>query len=310
MKRIIPCVLVSLALVLAGFFLPVLGFFCLMLCPLPLCVLGCVEGQKQMAIAELMIEITIFIVISPSMAVYFIVGCAPIAGIVYAVSREDIKRVKKFSGPDSFLLCAGVSIVFKIILLAGFYFFTSRNIFIPDVSQMSATLDQIYGGDPDLQESVMQIVGLLPYLLPTMLVLYSVVESFLNYSLCGKFVKKISPTSQSFPPELPEFKTWRFSPSLLLVLVCSFVASYFVKTDTWFDGAVYLMNLQLVINAFMFVHGLAFAFWIMDGFKMKRGAKIFTCAVLAIPFFWAWLIVMGMSDMALNLRERIKFKSR
>ena len=94
------------------------------------------------------------------------------------------------------------------------------------------------------------------------------------------------------------------------MLVCSFIASYFIKTDVWFYGAVYLMNLQLVINVFMFVQGVAIAFWIMDGFKLKIFAKILICALMMLPFFWAWLIIMGMSDMALNLRERIKFKSR
>ena len=60
----------------------------------------------------------------------------------------------------------------------------------------------------------------------------------------------------------------------------------------------------------MFVEGLSMVFWIMAGFKFKKGAKIAACILLSIPFFWPWLIVIGMCDMALNLRERIKFKQR
>ncbi len=310
MKKIIPCVVISLTLILAGFFLPVLGFFGLMLCPLPLCVLGCLEGQKSMTIAELMIEITLFLVVSPSLAVYFLLGCAPISAVIFSVSREDIKRVKNFSGPESILMCSGASILFKLILLAAFWFFTGRNILFPDVHQMSMILQQLYGNNSELRQSVMQVLALFPYLMPTLLVVYASFETLINYSLCGKIIKKFSPSSKNFPPLLPEFKAWRFSNSLLLVLVCSFIASYFIKTDTWFSGAVFLMNLQIVINVFMFVQGLAVAFWIMDGFKLRRGTKIFICVILSIPFFWAWLIIMGMSDMALNLRERIKFRSQ
>ncbi len=241
---------------------------------------------------------------------YFLLGCAPISAVIFSVSREDIKRVKNFSGPESILMCSGASILFKLILLAAFWFFTGRNILFPDVHQMSMILQQLYGNNSELRQSVMQVLALFPYLMPTLLVVYASFETLINYSLCGKIIKKFSPSSKNFPPLLPEFKAWRFSNSLLLVLVCSFIASYFIKTDTWFSGAVFLMNLQIVINVFMFVQGLAVAFWIMDGFKLRRGTKIFICVILSIPFFWAWLIIMGMSDMALNLRERIKFRSQ
>ena len=309
MKRIIPCVLVTLTLILAGFFLPVLGFVGLMLCPLPLAVLGCLEGQKRMGIAEFTIELTLFILLSPSMAVYFLLGCAPVAAAIYFVSRTDIKEVKKFTAPESLLICSGASIIFKTILLAAFYFFTGKNIFFPDAAQMALTLEQLYGDNPELQKAVAQVLVIFPYLLPTLLTVYAGVETFLIYVLCGRFVKKFAPKSKNFPPSLPEFKTWRFPVSLLIVAVISLIMSYFVNTDTWFDGAIYLMNLQIVINVFLFIQGLAAAFWIMDGFKLKRRTKIFIFLILMIPFFWAWLIVIGMSDMILNLRERIKFKS-
>ena len=309
MKKIIPCVLITSALIFAGFFLPVLGFAGLMLCPLPLAVYGCLEGQKRMSIAEIMIEITIFIIFSPVMAVYFLIGCAPVAASVYSVSRADIKEVKKFSAPESFLICAGTSIIFKTILLATFYFFTGKNILMPDAAQMAQTIQELYGDNPELQQSVRQILAFFPYLIPTFLTVYAGVESFLVYSLCGRYVKKFSPDSKNFPPALPEFKMWRFPLSVFITGVLSLVFSYFIDTETWFDGAVFLMNLQIVINVFMFIQGLSMSVWIMDGFKLKRAAKIFICVILFIPFFWAWLIVIGMSDMILNLRERIKFKS-
>ena len=309
MKRIIPCTAITLGLIAAGIFLPILGVIGLMLCPLPLAVLGCLEGQKRMSITELIIELTIFIIFSPSLAIYFLIGCAPVAAAVYSVSREDIKEVKKFTGPESLLLCAGASIFFKIILLVGFYFFTGQNILFPDSAQMAAIMKELYGDNPELQKAVMQIINIFPYLTPTLLTVYASFEAFLNYILCGRFVKKFSSEAKSFPPELPEFKTWRFPASLLIVAVASFAVSFLIDSETWFDGAVFLMNLEIIINVFMFIQGLAMTFWIMDGFKLRRAAKIFICLILLIPFFWAWLVVIGMSDIMLNLRERIKFKS-
>ena len=309
MKKITSCVLITLLMMLAGFFLPVLGFAGLLLSPLPLAVFGCLEGRRRMGIAELMIELMLFIIISPSMAVYYLIGCAPVAAMVYFVSRPDVREVKKFSAAESFLICAGTSVICKTILLAVFYFFTGQNILFPDAAQMSAIMQELYGDQPDLLQAASQVIAVLPYLTPALLTVYASIEALLVYVLCGRLVKKFAADSKSFPPSLPEFKTWRFPYSLLIVGVLSFIVSYFVKSDEWFDGAVFILNIEIAVNVFAFVQGLSVSFWIMDGFKLKRVFKIFIFFILMIPFFWAWLIVIGMSDMILNLRERIKFKS-
>ncbi len=70
------------------------------------------------------------------------------------------------------------------------------------------------------------------------------------------------------------------------------------------------MNLQIILNVFMFIGGLSLAFWIMDGFKLRKGVKAAICFVLGFPFFWPWLIVVGMCDVVMNLRERIKFGAK
>ena len=310
MKRIIPCVVITLAMIVAGSFLPVFGFLGLMLCPLPLSILGNIEGHKRMSIAELLIEATLFLVFSPTMAVYFLVGCAPLSAMIYTLSREDIKRVKKYSGAESLLLAAGASIAFKLILIVLYWFFTKRNILLPDMSQVEPVVRQLYGSQPELMASVLRVLKVIPYLVPSLLILYCSAEAYMNYSLCSKLMKKLAPQSENCPPELPEFKLWRFPVSVMAVSFLSLLAGYFLDIDAWFEGSVFVMNLQIVVNAFMFVEGLAVVFWIMDGFRMRRAGKIAVCVILGFPFFWPWLIVIGMCDIVLNLRERIKFGAK
>ena len=306
MKRIIPCVFITLALILAGSFLPVFGFLGLMLCPLPLSILGCLEGHKRMSIAELMIEATLFLAVSPSMAVYFLVGCAPLSAMVFTLSRKEFKEVKKYSGAESLLACTGASIFFKLLLIVLFWFFTKRNILMPDMSQMSAIMTQLYGDQPELQAAMSRVLALLPYLIPMMLILFCTAEAFMNYSLCHKLTRKLFTESENYPPALPEFKLWRFPASLIIVSVISLLIGYFIDSDKWFNASVFVMNLQIIINVFMFIEGLAVLFWIMDGFRFRRASKVIACVVIMIPFFWPWLIVIGMCDIVLNLRERIK----
>ena len=310
MKRVIPCVMITLALILAGSFFPVLGVIGLMLCPLPLTILGNIEGHKRMSVAELLIEATLFFLFSPSMAAYFLVGCAPLSAMIFTLSREDFKDVKKYSGPESLLIIAGASIAFKLVMIALFWFFTKKNILLPDLSQMEAITAQLYGNQPELMETMRKVLRILPHLMPTLLILYCSAEAFMNYKLCFSLTKKLFPDSKNYPPELPPFTLWRFPVSLMVVSFLSLLAGYFIDIDEWFKVSVFIMNLQIILNAFMFIGGLSVVFWIMDGFKLKKGAKFAVCVVLSFPFFWPWIIVIGMCDIVMNLRERIKFGAK
>ena len=309
MKRILPCVVITLLLIIAGFFVSGIGFLGLMLCPLPLAVLGCLEEPRNVSLAELSIEATLFIAVSPTMAIYFLIGCAPLAGVIFLLSRHEFKEVKKFSGPDSLLVCIASTILFKLILLVGYWLFTGRNILFPDVTELATAMYTIYENQPELQTAIKQVLAIYPYLLPTMLVTYGIIEGFLNYKLCGVIMKRFYPASKNFPPALPEFKLWKFPISLLFASLFSLVMGFFIDLDTWFWGSMFVMNLQIVVSLLMFVQGVSLAFWIMDGFKLKRRTKFFLCMILSFPFFWPWLIVIGMSELALNMRDRIKFKS-
>ena len=260
-----------------------------------------------MSIAELMIEATLFLAISPSMAVYFLVGCAPLAAMIFTLSRSDFKTVKQYSGAVSLLVCTGASIFFKLVLLVLFWVFTKRNILLPDMSQMTVIMSQLYADQPELQASVIRVLALIPYLMPSLLILYCTAEAFMNYSLCSKLTRKFFPKTENYPPELPDFKLWRFPVSLIIASFVSLLLGYVIDSESWFTGSVFIMNLQVIINVLMFVEGVSILFWIMDGFRLRKVFRGIACVLVMIPFFWPWLIVMGMCDIVLNLRERIKF---
>lgn len=263
-----------------------------------------------MSAAELLIEATLFLVISPSLAVYYLLGCAPLAAVIFALSQESFRDIKKLTGGESYIMCAGTSILFKTLLLWAFWYFTGENILLPDASQTTAIMTQLYGDDPEIASALRRILSLLPHMLPAMLVIYAGIEAFLNYSLCYTFTRKLFPQSKNYPPELPPFTLWKFPASILLVSASAFILSWFLDAEGDFEVTMFVMNLQIAANVIMFVQGLSLAFWIMEGFRLRRGTKIAFGVIMFVPFFWAWLIVMGMCDMALNMRERMKFKGK
>ncbi|MBQ3447957.1 MAG: DUF2232 domain-containing protein, partial [Synergistaceae bacterium] len=279
----------------------------LMICPLPLSVLGCLEGRKSMSAAELLIEATLFLVISPTLAAYYLLGCAPVAAVIFMLSQESFRDVKKLTGGESYVICIGTSILFKTVLIWAFWFFTGRNILFPDSAQLIDTMSQLYGNDPELMSALRQVIAVFPRLLPSMLVIFAGIETYLNYSLCYSITRKISPDTKTYPPELPAFTLWRFPVSIFFVSLAAFVLGWLIDTESDFTVTMFIMNLQIAANVIMFAEGLSLAFWIMDGFRLRRGAKTAFGVIFCIPFFWPWLIVIGMCDMTLNMRERIKF---
>ena len=260
-----------------------------------------------MSAAELLIEATLFLMFSPSLAAYYLLGCAPVAAAIFSLSQESFRDVKKLTGGESYLICAGTSILLKTLFLWAFWFFTGRNILMPDASQTAEIMTQLYGESPELMAGLRQVTALLPRLVPAILVIYAGIEAYLNYSLCHKITRKFFPQSKTYPPELPAFTLWKFPVSILLVSASAFALSWLLDAEEDFAVAMFIMNLQIAANVIMFAEGLSLAFWLMEGFRLRRGVKMGLGAVMFVPFFWPWLIVMGMCDMALNMRERIKF---
>ncbi len=263
-----------------------------------------------MSIAELMIEATLFFAFSPSMAAYFLVGCAPLSAMIFTLSREEFKSVKKYTGAQTLLICTGASIFFKLVMIVLFWVFTKQNIMFPDMSQMEQVMTQLYGSEPEVMQAVRRVLAILPRLMPTLLVIYCAAESLINYVFCSSVMRKYFPDVKNYPPELPAFSQWKFPVSLMIASFVSLLAGYFIDVDEFFEVSVFIMNLQIILNVFMFVEGLSLLFWIMDGFKLRRAVKVIVCVVISFPFFWAWLIVMGMCDIVLNMRERIKFGAK
>lgn len=294
-------------MILAGSFLPLFGFFGLMLCPLPLAVLGCIEGRKSMSAAELMIEATLFLMFSPALAAYYLLGCAPVAAVIFALSQESFRDVKKLTGGESYLMCTGTSILLKTLFLWAFWYFTGKNILIPDASITAGIMTQLYGDTPELMTALRQVMTIFPRLLPAMLVIYAGFEAYMNYELCFRITRKFFPKSKNYPPQLPAFTLWKFPASILMVSASALVLSWFLDAEEDFAVTMFVMNLQIAANVIMFTEGLSLAFWLMDGFKLRKGAKIAAGVIMFVPFFWPWLIVMGMCDMAMNMRERIRF---
>ena len=298
MLRLISYGILTALLFSCGSFFPAFGFIGIMLSPLPLALLGCSYGRNKAAISEIIAEVLLFLFISPYMALYFFIGCAPISGIICAL--KEFRQKFQFSAGENILICFTVSVFSKLILMIVFWFLTGHITMFPDTPQLEIILNEIYKEQPSLLEALQMVLYLFPYMIPLFVMLYSGAEAFLNYKLCVKFTKK-----KNFLPELPQFIDWKFPNSVLYALLFSLIAGLFINFRTWEEGSMFVFNLQLLVNIILFIQGLSFLLWLTFRFNFKPLTRFFSCLVLVFPFTWLIVIAAGMGELMADFREKL-----
>lgn len=293
--------LAALAVLLfsSGTFLPILGFWGLLMTPLPLALLGMRQGPRRQTVGTALAAGAVLLLFDPLSAFYFLVSQGPLSFALSLAPRRGR------SGGESLLLCSMVSIASKLVLLGVFLALTGRNPLMPDPEQLRQIFSHLYDevaleGDQlqALREAVEGMMALFPYMMPSLLLLSSALDAFLNYRL-GEFFQR---GRASAPPALPPFPEWRFSRTLLPAMFLAFFMELAI-TD-WTAGAMFAMNLKLVLNVFFFVQGLSLLWWWLLRRRVGLLGRFAVLVLLVVPFVWLWLVFLGMGDMIFDLRRR------
>ena len=299
LARMVWFVVLTLALFSVGFFVPVLGFGGFLMVPLPLALLGMRGGSRWQAAGVAFAGGGLALLLDPLSALYYLIAQAPLSYALSFVSRGRNK------GAEALLLCSGVSVASKLLLLGVFLALTGHNPLMPDPEQIRLLLTRLYAElSPDgeqawvFREAVDGMAALFPYMLPSLVLVSSLFEAFVNYGL-GVLCQRGRAQS---PPPLPPFSDWRFSGTLLPAMFLAFLVGFFASD--WTPGAMFAMNLKIVLNVFFFVQGLSLIWW---WFVRRRVGVFWRClalAVFALPVFWLWLVFLGAGDMIFDLRRR------
>lgn len=297
-------VLTSLLIAL-GMLFPLLSFWGLLICPLPLALLGCREGARWLGAGTFLTE-TLLLLLSPAISLYFLLGCAPLSLALFLLAEK--RDQWRWSGGESLFAGLIVSILAKLAILAVFWALTGRNILVPDLTQIEALFGGTSSLSPDqrltLQETLRQTAALLPYMTPSLILLWSGLEVLVNYQLCERLLRRRGVDRR--PPALPHFAEWRLPASLLPAMVLSIILGFFLDADKWLEAAMFVVNLRLVLNVLFFIQGISLGLWWMKHRNFRPLIRFLLLLLVLFPLTWIWLIVLGMGDMAFDIRARVK----
>lgn len=282
-------------------YVPAVTFWGLFFSPLPLALLGCREGRRSLGLGVLLTGGLTALLLSIPSALYFVTASAPLSAALAASSR------KSWSGGEALLACTFVSVTEKLFFFFLLWALTGRNFLAPDAGQVEEMMGRLYAGFSSgfretisTQENMRQAAALLPYMTPSMLLLYAGLDALCNYKLCGYFQRG----QAHRPPALPAFTEWRFPKSLLSAFFLAFVINLLWGLDDWRAGALFAANLELVLNVLFFVEGLSLAFWWIGRRGVGPVLRTLAAVLFLIPLAWPWQVLMGIGDIVFDFRSR------
>ena len=293
--------MMSAALFCALPFVPPLGMTAFLFSPTPLALLGARENKTWMVWGLLGATLLLSLV-NFQFALYFLLS----DGLLCLGLTLPLGKLK--SGGESLLFCTVASIVSKIVWVALLISLTGHNPFAIDPNKLRTILTETYSwmviqGEREAEffrESMEQAVMLTPYMVPSLVILYSMLDSFLNYRLCETLQR---PYKTKFPA-LPSFKEWRFPKSLLWALIFAFALPFFTEKETWRLWIMLGVNLKLLVLMFFFLQGVSLVWWSLARLTINFLLRVLVVALLLLPGLNMGVIAIGVGDACLNFRAR------
>ena len=86
---------------------------------------------------------------------------------------------------------------------------------------MNEIMTQLYGDNPELMTALRQIIAIFPRLMPSLLVIFAGIESYLNYSLCYSVTRKFFPRLKNLPAGAASVHAVAFSRVNILCVIGS-----------------------------------------------------------------------------------------
>jgi uncharacterized protein YybS (DUF2232 family) len=299
-------------LALINIYVPVLGIGVVMVWTLPV-VAVCVRYGVKMALCTLAVSsIVIVMLTSPVVAIALIIPCGVPALLLGMAFQKQLSTARTL-----FMMTAG-TLVALLLSFTLFLFLSGMNLSDQMAmmrEQMQASWSALYdmGKASGWIEALMtreafmsqmnQIMDIMYQILPSSMVIYSLLSSIISYMLSYKILTRIN---ISLPPPLP-FRLWRWSWWLIwgiIIGLSSLLAGNHLGLPALSRVGI---NLISVFQWIYIINALSVsAFFIGRLEKRWRKTMIFVLAVTIVVFWSGMLylmIVIGLVDMLFNLRK-------
>lgn len=295
---------VAILFALISVYIPFIGAFINLIWPVPIILLGVRHGYKWSMMATAVAGILIAILVHPLHAVAVAIGFGMTGIALGHCFRKHLSPVY------TVLFGSIASLAAKIIVLSISAAVLGINPLADHTAAMAKAVDQainVYRGfgmkEADLNqlaENMKGMLELMKLILPAGFALASVVDTYLNFLVARAVLRKLGQQYAHFP----EFRTWRFSSSLLYAFVSSMLMLYWGKSREIEMLATAGINLQVVSSLLLAVQGLAVAMFYAKKRDVPRIiTSIFILMVFTNNFIMQIVVFIGAFDIVFDFRK-------
>lgn len=299
-------VLVAVAIIFAliSVYIPVIGTFVNLIWPVPIILLGVRHGYKWSIMATVVAGVLIAILMHPLQAVAVVVGFGLIGIALGYAFRND------YSPAKALFIGSCASLVSKLAVVGIGIFIMGINPLNFETEALSSTVTQIVDfyrsmgmGEEDLKkmdESVRTMIDMVKLLFPAGLVLASVADTYLNFWVAKKVLKRLGHAVKPFPP----FKLWKMPKYILWFFAAALLMSYLGRTHE--QQLVYNigMNLEVIVSIVLLIQGLALFYFLADKYNLSRLVRgIILVLILTNGLLSQVTVFAGAFDMVFDYRK-------
>ncbi len=296
---------------LSSIYLPLVGIFLSFLSPLPILILTIRQGLKISFFSTIIgaLLIALFSNFFQGIFVFFQFG---ILGMVLGYTI-----LKGFDIYKIFIIGVIVSLISKGIIIVLGMWITGINPLTINLSSMEKSLSSAFKmyskmGIPEeslknIESSFKQALKFVKIALPSIFILASIFDVFLNYTVSSIILKKL----EYDVPKLPRFRELRGS----LTFAVGFFGGIILTIFFWHIPILYKIgvNLQLFFTIIFFILGISLVSYILYKFNVPSYVKILIYFLLIFqPLFAQITLWAGFLDVFFDFRAIIenKFKNK
>lgn len=278
-----------------------LGIFLFFIVPIPYIVYSARHTwQSSIAVGVVSLVVAALFVsplVTPLVIYGWLVG--HVSGISFA--RKD-------AGVQTILLASMAILAFFLVTLVVSVWVFNVNLFDEMIVLMDELLSQssqLMGGAAGNPFNGIDLPAFIKLYFPSLLIINALVLGFVNYWIGYGLHKRLGNQPRPFPP----FAEVRFPRSIiyyyLVVLGIALIPAS--SKIGWLH--VSIANILPVLDLILTVQGVLFVFFFAKARNMGKGLPILSVILLFLPPFTYILKIIGLLDLALNIREKVTPRS-
>ncbi len=295
---------ITVLLSIASIYLPLIGTLATFFWPVPIIILMLRHGIRTSIMATIVSGLIVSLLATPIDAVTIILGFG-LTGIAlgYAIRKEY--------SPGKIVLIGAVASVISKVIIIGISMLVMKinpiNLQMDILIESLESASEFYaslGINPEnierLLNSFKELAKILPVIIPSILLLASVMDAFLNFNVARLVLKKLGHTIRPLPPfiswQLPMYTVPMFLAGIAMSMLYSFYPSEILK----FVG----MNLTIFFPYLFMIQGLSLLAFFLNRMKANKILRIaIVIFVLFNPVFSRILVFAGLLEVLFNFRK-------